>query len=170
MAVAAVAFIFSLLLYLSLTAGSGTVLQLWSAEELAAGIIFSAVTAVLSTKLLGAAGVRGSASFLNPLRIAKFIAYAIGPFLWSMTKANLDVAARVVTGRINPGIVKVPTGLKTGFGMALLANSITLTPGTLSVDVDGKDLHVHCIHLKSKDPAPEEVCGSFIKWARRITE
>ena len=171
MAILVITFIFSLLLYLSLTAGSGTVMQLWSVEEIAAGVLVSVLSAVLAKKLLSAVGVRGGWEFLSPLRWAKFIVYAVGPFLWSMAKANIDVAGRVITGRIRPGIVRVPTGLKTDFGLSLLANSVTLTPGTLSVDTDDKrNLYVHCINLKKKDPEPDEVCGPFIKWARRISE
>jgi multicomponent Na+:H+ antiporter subunit E len=170
MAFLAVSFVFSLILYLSLTTGSGGIL-LWSQQELAAGLLFSVLTAVLAKKLLSAVGVKVSWEFLNPARWATFVAYAVGPFLWNMAKANIDVAGRVITGRIRPGIVKVETGLKNDFGLALLANSITLTPGTLSVDTDGKrNLYVHCIHLKSRDPEPEDVCGPFVRWARRISE
>jgi multicomponent Na+:H+ antiporter subunit E len=52
-------------------------------------------------------------------------------------KANLDVALRVIKPviPINPGIVKVKTKLKTPMGRLILTNSITLTPGTLTVDI-----------------------------------
>jgi multicomponent Na+:H+ antiporter subunit E len=171
MAVLVVSFIFSLLFYLSLTAGSGTDILFWSTSEAAAGLVFSFFTAVVVRKLLKGVHVKSVLGFINPVRMAKFVIYAIGPFFFSMAKANLDVAYRVITGRIRPGIVKVPMGLRNDFGIALLANSITLTPGTLSVDVDeDNNLYVHCINLKSKNPTPEEVCGSFIKWARRIAE
>jgi len=88
-----------------------------------------------------------------------------------MTKANLDVAFRVITGKINPGIVKIKPKLKTDLGITMLANSITLTPGTLSVEI-GRDrsLYVHCINLKNRKPEMREVCGNFPYWIRRITE
>ncbi len=171
MAVLVVSFIFSLIFYLSLTAGSGTDILFWSTSEVAAGLIFSLFTAVVARKLLKGVHIRSVWGFINPVRMAKFVVYAFGPFFFSMARANIDVACRVITGKIRPGIVKVPTGLRNDFGLALLANSITLTPGTLSVDVDEKNnLYVHCINLKSRNPAPEEVCGSFIRWARRIVE
>ena len=170
MAAFSVAFAFSLALYLILTAGSGSIF-LWSSSELAAGIVLSALSAALTSRLIGRYLRFHSFTFLNPMRWIIFAAYAFGPFLWNLTKANLDVAYRVITGRIKPGIVKIETGLKNDGGLALLANSITLTPGTLSVDTGpGRSLYVHCINLKSRKPEPEEVCGSFIKWARRITE
>lgn len=65
-----------------------------------------------------------------------------------MAKANFDVAYRVITGKINPGIVKMSPGLKTDTALTFLANSITLTPGTLSVDTDDeKNLYVHWINV-----------------------
>lgn len=171
MAVLVVSFIFSLIFYLVLTAGSGSGVLYWSMSEVAVGVVFAVLTALLAKKLFSAVGIKPGFGFLNPRRWLMFIIYATGPFFFSMAKANIDVAYRVITGRIRPGIVRVPTGLKNDFGIALLANSITLTPGTLSVDVDDKrNLYVHCIHLKNKDPEPEDVCGSFIRWARRISE
>ena len=88
-----------------------------------------------------------------------------------MARANLDVAYRVITGRIKPGIVRISPGLKTDFGIAMLANSITLTPGTLTVDADGKNnLYVHWINVRDKEPETEEVCSGFHRWVRRVAE
>ncbi len=171
MAALVVSFVFSMIFYLMLTAGSGSDVLYWSTGEVAAGVVFAVLTSLLASKLLSGVGAKSGWGFLNPLRWITFIAYAVGPFLFSMAKANLDVAYRVITGRIRPGIVRVPSGLTNDFAVSLLANSITLTPGTLSVDVDGKNnLYVHCINLRSRDPKPEEVYGSFAKWARRIAE
>lgn len=81
--------------------------------------------------------------------------YYIPIFLWEMFKANIDVAYRVSHPNlpIKPGIVKVKTSLKSDTGLTFLANSITLTPGTLSVDVDQRKgyLYVHWIYVKDKD-------------------
>ena len=94
-----------------------------------------------------------------------------------MAKANFDVAYRVITGKINPGIVRISPDLKTDIGITLLANSITLTPGTLSVDIDeeSNDLYIHWINvkeesLKKKPVDCKFICGSFPKWVRRIAE
>ncbi len=92
-----------------------------------------------------------------------------------MARANIDVAYRVITGRINPGIVKISPNLKTDLSLTLLANSITLTPGTLSVEVDEEtnDLYVHWINVNRKtlEKTPrdyKDICGEFPDWARRI--
>jgi multicomponent Na+:H+ antiporter subunit E len=97
------------------------------------------------------------------------------PFFFAMAKANIDVAYRVITGRINPAIVKINPNLKNDTSLTILADSITLTPGTLSVEVDQKtnELYVHWINIKPdvlKDMPRDyhPICGSFPEWARRI--
>lgn len=69
--------------------------------------------------------------------------------------ANIDVAYRVLHPNlpINPGIVKVKTKLKSDVGLTFLANTITLTPGTMTVDVDKEKglLYIHWINVKGKD-------------------
>ena len=137
------------------------------------GIFLSIIVGAISRKYLCKSG---NYRMLNPLRWLLFIVYGFGPFFFAMTKANLDVAYRVITGKIRPGIVKIKPELKTDFGVTFLANSITLTPGTLSVDVDDENnLYVHWINIpegeeKEEHAKIEKVCGSFPKWARRVAE
>ena len=91
-------------------------------------------------------------------------------------KANIDVAWRVIHPDIpiKPGIVKLKTTLKSETGLTFLANSITLTPGTLSVDIDQKNgfLYVHWIDVKDKDTeaATRIIVERFEKILRRIFE
>jgi len=162
------------ILYLILTLFTGSV-GLWSLGELIAGAVLSLIAGALAFRVFFAkerTGEKSSLRMLNPLRIILFLGYLFGPFFIAMAKANIDVAYRVITGRIRPGIVKISPDLKTDMGITLLANSITLTPGTLSVDVDEKngDLYVHWINVKNPEPTAKEVCGSFPEWARRIAE
>ena len=161
------------IIYLLLTTGSGTDLWLWSYEEIFIGIILSIIVGAVSGKIL----VKKNLRMANPARWLKFIAYVFGPFFVGMAKANVDVAYRVITGKINPGIVKISPNLKTDLGITLLANSITLTPGTLSVDIDeeNNDLYIHWINVKKealeKKPVDcKYICGNFPKWVRRIAE
>ncbi len=167
---AVVAFLF----YLLLTLGSGSV-GVWSIAELISGAVLSLIVGLIAGRVAFSKKERSGKSpyrMLNPLRLLTFLVYLIGPFFFAMARANIDVAYRVITGRIRPGIVRLSPGLSTDFGVTLLANSITLTPGTLSVDVDEGtgDLFVHWINVKKAEPTCEEVCGSFPKWARRIAE
>lgn len=91
----------------------------------------------------------------HPLRYWYFFAYYIPLFLWECIKANIDVAYRVLHPQlpINPGIVKVKTRLKSDTALTFLANSITLTPGTLTVDIDRDNgvLYIHWLNVKAKD-------------------
>lgn len=90
-----------------------------------------------------------------PLRAFYFCVFYLPIFLWECLKANIDVAYRVLHPAlpINPGIVKVETSLKSDVALTFLANSITLTPGTLSVDIDKDNgvLYIHWIDVKAKD-------------------
>jgi multicomponent Na+:H+ antiporter subunit E len=74
-------------------------------------------------------------------------------FLKELVKSNLRLAAIVLSPSlpVRPGIVKVRTRLKSRMGRLLLANSITLTPGTLTVDLDGEWLYIHWVTVESAD-------------------
>ncbi len=74
-------------------------------------------------------------------------------FLWALIKANISLAVVVLTPTLplNPGIVKVRTTLKSPVGRLLLANSISLTPGTLTVKLDGEWFYVHWVRMKATD-------------------
>ncbi len=96
-------------------------------------------------------------------------------FLYWCLVANLDVVYRVFHPKmpINPGIVKVKTSLKSKSGITALCNSITLTPGTLSVDLtnDGY-IYIHWINVKSQDveEASRIIIRKFEKILTRIFE
>jgi len=100
-----------------------------------------------------------------------FIVY-IPFFLWEMTKANFDVAYRVLHPKmpIKPGIVKVKTNLQSEMGKTFLANSITLTPGTLTVDIKDEFLYIHWINVKyhEVEDASKEIVGRFEKFLLKI--
>ncbi len=158
------------LLYLLLTTASGS-LFLWSREELIIGAVFAIIVGMVTKDMV----VKKSLRMLDPRRALLFVAYFFAVFLPAMAIANVDVVYRVITGRINPGIVKISPNLGNDLSLTLLANSITLTPGTLSVEVDEKtnDLYVHWINVKKQalEKMPRDykaVCGSFPDWARRI--
>ena len=163
---------FTFLVYLLLTTASGN-LFLWSKEELIIGAIFALIVGAILRNMFFKENLR----MLNPKRWLLCLAYVLGPFFWGMAKANIDVAYRVITGRINPGIVRISPELKTDLGILMLANSITLTPGTLSVDIDEEtnNLYVHWINVKeealTKMPRDYKwVCATFPDWVRRIAE
>ncbi len=88
-----------------------------------------------------------------------------GYFLQELFKSNLKMAAIVLSPSlpITPGIVKVRTRLKSRMGRLMLANSITLTPGTLTVEMAGEWLYIHCVTLGATDieAATAEIVSGF---------
>ncbi|MCD6415281.1 MAG: Na+/H+ antiporter subunit E [Planctomycetes bacterium] len=88
---------------------------------------------------------------LSAKRIVFFAVYLV-VLLWEIIKANFDVAYRVVHPAmpINPGIVVIRTELKSDIAKMVLANSITLTPGTFTLDIIGDKLLIHWINVKAE--------------------
>ena len=113
--------------------------------------------------------------FLHSGRYLWFLLY-VPVFIWECLKANIDVAFRVIhpSRPIKPGIVKIKTALKSDIALTFLANSITLTPGTLTVDVDKERgfLYVHWINVKSEqlEDATKFIAQRFEKILKRIFE
>jgi multicomponent Na+:H+ antiporter subunit E len=115
---------------------------------------------------------RDGLSFFTEFRAtpAAFVAGVryYGYFFRKLVESNLRLAAIVVSPDlpIRPGIVKVRTRLKTRMGRLMLANSITLTPGTLTVEVNGEWLYVHCVTVGALDVerATEEIAAGFERY------
>ncbi|MHB1484968.1 MAG: Na+/H+ antiporter subunit E [Saccharofermentanales bacterium] len=79
----------------------------------------------------------------------KFVFIYIPVFIYKLILSNLDMAYRVLSPKlpINPGIVKISTDLKDDFAKLILANSITLTPGTLTLDIEEDGILVHWVNV-----------------------
>ncbi len=113
--------------------------------------------------------------FKRPSRYL-WIFYYVPVFLWECFKANLDGAYRIIHPDVplKPGIVKVRTTLKSDTGITFLANTLTLKPGTMTVDVDRENgvLYVHWVDVKSDDieKATQEIVSRFERILKRIFE
>lgn len=134
-------------------------------QELIAGVIVSLAASLFTARFF----IHEKAFwFFNPLKLLAFIAYGF-VLLWELIKANIDMAIRCFGGckKVNPGIVKVPVELDGLYPEAMLANSITLTPGTITLDCveeDGKNyFYVHWIDVSETDrvKAGEIIKGRF---------
>lgn len=144
-----------------------------SIQVLAAGCIVSILVAVFTARFF----IHESAWYLlRPDRFFTLLLYCVVIFPIELIKANCDVAFRAFSPKlpVNPGIVKIPTEMKSEYGKSMLANSITLTPGTITMDVaeqDGKtNLYIHWINVTSTDPekAGDAIKGTLEKWVGRI--
>jgi len=86
-------------------------------------------------------------------------------FIKALIQSNLQVARIVLTPSlpVNPGIVKLKTTLDNDYDKLLLANAITLTPGTITLDLDGEDIYIHILDLKTTDKATlqKEIIEAF---------
>ena len=120
-------------------------------QHMIAGVFIAALVAYLTGDLF----LQRPGKLSHPYRYWYFFVHYLPNFLWECFKANIDVAYRVIHPDlpINPGIVKVKTTLKSDTALTFLANSITLTPGTLTVDIDRDNgvLYIHWIDVKTKD-------------------
>lgn len=99
----------------------------------------------------------GRCSVLNEIKLSpKSIFYTfifLGVFLWELVKSNFDIAWRVLSPAlpINPGIIKSETILKSKMARMILANSITLTPGTFTIDIVGNTFYIHCVNIDDEN-------------------
>lgn len=112
---------------------------------------------------------RNGLSFFTEFRftpaaiVAGFLYY--GYFFKELFKSNVTLATVVLTPSlpIEPGIVKVRTRLQSRMGRLMLANSITLTPGTLTVEMQDEWLYIHCVNVGATDleAATQEIVSGF---------
>lgn len=132
-----------------------TLLLFWImlTERLAADTLLVGALASMMIALLFRSGL----SFFTELRATPraFVAGILyyGYFFKELVKSNLKLTAIVLSPDlpIKPGIVKVRTRLKSRMGRLMLANSITLTPGTLTVELDNEWIYVHWVWVESTD-------------------
>jgi len=134
-------FIFLVLIWLALSSS----LQ-W--QELAVGIAVSLIVSLILSKIYSKLGFPP----LSMKRIAFVIIY-LGVLFKEIIVANVDVAYRIIHPKmpIKPGIVVIKTTLKQDIAKMILANSITLTPGTFTLDIIEDTLLIHWINVKTED-------------------
>jgi multicomponent Na+:H+ antiporter subunit E len=144
----------SLLLWLLLVGNLKT-------DEILAGVLVAFLVTLLFGSRFGIfTGFRFS--WLAPVYIGVYL----GHFLVALLRANIDLARRVLSPSlpIRPQLVEISTGLKSPLGKMLLANTITLTPGTLTVDVVDDRLLVHWVYCPpgtDMQQATQQIAAAF---------
>ena len=146
----------------------------WSVDvqELIAGAAVSLAAALFSARFY----IHENAFwFLNPAKFFTGLFYWVCVFPGELIKANLHMAKLVLGGckNLKPGIVKIPVNLQSDYGRAALANSITLTPGTITMEIteeaDQTWYYVHWVEAESDgEEAGEAIKGRMEKWIRRF--
>jgi len=106
---------------------------------------------------------------LKPYYIVAFLLF----YLYKLVEANLIIAHDILTPNlsINPGFIKVPLTLNSNFGMLLFSNLVSMTPGSLSIDItdDKKTMLVHVLYQTTEDEMLKEFEDMQDK-IKRITE
>lgn len=113
----------------------------------------------------------GSTHYEDKLwQVITFVLY----FLKELIVANVRVAYSVLApnSQMRPGIAAIPLDIESDAEITLLANLITLTPGTLSLDVsdDRKVLYVHGIHIYDLEEFKQDIKNGFERRVREVFE
>lgn len=93
---------------------------------------------------------------LNIFWVLKYLFF----LLIEIYKAGFNTLIKTITGNVNPGVVDIETRLTNDFFISILANSITLTPGTVTLDKTCNQLKVLWLDVETKD---KEEAGKLIK-------
>jgi len=137
--------------------------------ELGAGIILSLIIALYAYRTFTVEGLK----LISPRRLLLMLKYLFIFFI-ELVKSNIDVALRVLNPKlpINPEIVEFKTSLKSEIARLILANTITLTPGTLTVDMIDDTYYIHWLNSLTSDPkqAGIAIAGKFEPTLKEIFE
>jgi multicomponent Na+:H+ antiporter subunit E len=117
------------------------------------------------------AGDRGFRIYFTAIpKIISFLFY----FIYETFKANIQVAHKVLLPKLNlsPGIIAVPLDVKSDLEITILANLISIPPGTISLDVsaDKKILYVHAMYVEDKEKFINEIKNGFEKRIINLTK
>ncbi|WP_130837895.1 Na+/H+ antiporter subunit E [Lachnoclostridium sp. Marseille-P6806] len=153
-------------------------LLVWSAEprELVLGVLVSAGAALFAGRFL----IHSRAFYLfHPVRLILLAVYVGVIFLWEVIKANIAMVKLVFSPKLSyrAGIIRIPGSddIRSEYGLAMVSNSITLTPGTITLnaaaDEEGHNYYyVHWIDVETTDRnrAGEMIKGRMERWIGRI--
>ena len=145
------------------------------AKELLLGFLVCGITACFSSAFF-VQNEKHAGRLLNPVHAIELLWFFVGVFSVELVKSNWAMAKTVFTGKkLKQAIVKVPVhGITDLYGLALLADCITLTPGTITLDVikegDVISMYVQWLIMETEDAeeAGEIIKGRMEKWIGRI--
>lgn len=112
----------------------------------------------------------GSSRYLQKVvQVPGFFVYFVKELVLSSIRVARDVLAVDYEKRVQPGIIAIPLDVEGEIAITLMANTISLTPGTLSLDVsdDKQVLYIHSMYVASADAVREEIKSGL---ERRVQE
>ena len=129
-----------------------------TAGRLAEGFLLGYLALALTGRAIGA-GVY----LRKSIALARLIAF----FLKDLVSANLRVAFDIVTPHhyMRPGVVAIPLDVESDIEITLMGNLITLTPGTLTLDVaaDRRTMYIHSMYIKDPEELRHEIKNGLEK-------
>ena len=116
-------------------------------SKISRGILSALIVAFLTYEIFVPS--RGEKVLLKTLRLIPYIGWEI----WQIYLATIDVTRRVFGGaEVDPQVIEFDTTLRSDFALLTFANSITLTPGTITIDVE-PERGRYIVHAIAKGPA-----------------
>lgn len=122
--------------------------------------VFSSVLVTWIAMRMGLLAPEPGAAWLGPLRCAAYM-----PWLaWQVAKSNADVALRILlpSKGISPRVIRVPSTQASDLARTVYANSITLTPGTISIDVSRDTITVHALSREGAEELSQGEMGARV--------
>ena len=146
-------------------------------REIILGVVISAIVAAVTGQYL----IESSPLYLyKPVRLAILLFYYVIIFMKEVIKANISMVKIVLSPNLKnyqAGVIRIPGSdeIDSTYGLASVANCITLTPGTITAEVakdeDGKNYYyVHWIDMETQDreKAADIIKGTMESWIGRI--
>ncbi|PEN14841.1 sodium:proton antiporter [Longibacter salinarum] len=139
-------------LNLALAAAWAAVNGSFSAATLAVGFVLGYLVVLIARPVLGP-----SAYYWGLWRVLAFLTYYVWELVWSSIRVAIDVLNPRL--KVRPAVVRVPLIIRSDVEVTLLANLISLTPGTLSLDVEGGNtaLYIHAMDVDEPDRLRQEI-------------
>ena len=128
---------------------------MFDASHLSLGVISCLLIIYMSHDILFTSKKITSKHLIEVIRFIKYIPW----LLYQIVLSNIYVARLVMNPNmpIDPQVIRFKTKLKKNISMVTFANSITITPGTITADIKEGEFYVHCISRKVADDLPGEM-------------
>ncbi|MEK6599598.1 MAG: Na+/H+ antiporter subunit E [Deltaproteobacteria bacterium] len=128
---------------------------MFDAVHLSLGVISCLLVIYMSHDILFTSKKITSKHLIEVIRFIKYIPW----LLYQIVLSNIYVARLVMNPNmpIDPQVIRFKTKLKKNISMVTFANSITITPGTITADIKEGEFYVHCISRKVADDLPGEM-------------
>lgn len=147
---------------------------LWLNDTLASGHVLLGALLALAIPLFTRRFWPEPLVVRHPLKVVGYLLLV----LWDIVVANLQVAALILgpASRLKPGYVAIPLDLRSDFGITILASTVTLTPGTVSVSIErNRDggaavLFVHCLRVDNESAIVATIKNRYEARLREILE